>query len=141
MADLHFYGLVWINVNFTHRIYADKCVPAPMCDSVTPHLPSVSLNQAAWETKPNSERSERSPEIALRQLLCLTVSDSTSVQAATALRKGYINLGIKKRQGIRIVSAVLGQKNQDPLSFPTFSPRGGGRFWQGWCGNRVSIRL
>lgn len=56
-ADLHFYGLVWINVDFTQRVYAGKCVRAPMRGSIPPCLPSVSLNQAVWETKPSSERS------------------------------------------------------------------------------------
>lgn len=45
-AVLHFYGLVWINLNFIHCVYADKHVRAPMHDSVTPRLPLLSLNQA-----------------------------------------------------------------------------------------------
>ena len=53
-----------------------------------------------------------------------------------------IYLGVKSYKGIGIVLAVLGQKHQDPfLSFPTDSPRGEGRFWQGWCGNRAGVQI
>lgn len=46
MADLHFCGLVWINISFIHCVYADKCMQAPIYSFVTPRLPLVSLNQA-----------------------------------------------------------------------------------------------